>query len=194
MQGQDIWHRESVWIGKLSTRCLPAKGCLSDEYHSLLQRRRTRSPSRYLDPDWRFRFTKWHKPTEAIPAPKHEASQTNPDEDVGGTEDAGQGSKQETSTEPSKQVSLMWKTLHPFPAYLASSWSCVSSQSLRKPNSSSCSSPDLSRIQCHGQKYSAMIVNVFSKQFESVRVEQNHCQGLQVVKRSYSTRYSRVSL
>lgn len=30
-----------------------------------------------------------------------------------------------------------------------------------------------------------MIVKVVSRQFESVRVEQNHCQGLQMVRTSY---------
>lgn len=37
----------------------------------------------------------------------------------------------------------------------------------------------------HGHKLSAATVKVVSKQFESVRVEQNHCQGLQTVRASY---------
>jgi len=36
-----------------------------------------------------------------------------------------------------------------------------------------------------------MIVKVVSRQFESVRVEQNHCQGLQMVRRSYSASHSK---
>jgi len=75
----------------------------------------------------------------------------------------------------------MWTT------YLASSWfSSSPSWPLRRPYLSSCSSPDLSRTQCHGQIFNAMMVKVVSRQFESVRVEQNHCQGLQMVRRSYS--------
>jgi hypothetical protein len=37
------------------------------------------------------------------------------------------------------------------------------------------------RDQCHGQLYKAITVRVVSKQFDSVRVEQNHCQGLKTV-------------
>ena len=44
-----------------------------------------------------------------------------------------------------------------------------------------------SNAHCHGHKLSAATVKVVSKQFESVRVEQNHCQGLQTVRASYPT-------
>lgn len=37
-----------------------------------------------------------------------------------------------------------------------------------------------------GQKFIAVIVIVISRQFENVRVEQNHCQGLRTVMRSYA--------
>jgi hypothetical protein len=37
------------------------------------------------------------------------------------------------------------------------------------------------RDQCHGQLYKAITVRVVSRQFDSVRVEQNHCQGLKIV-------------
>jgi hypothetical protein len=37
------------------------------------------------------------------------------------------------------------------------------------------------RDQCHGQLYKAITVRVVSKQFDSVRVEQNHCHGLKTV-------------
>ena len=35
-----------------------------------------------------------------------------------------------------------------------------------------------------GQKFNAVIVMVVSRQFENVLVEQNHCQGLNIVIRS----------
>lgn len=37
---------------------------------------------------------------------------------------------------------------------------------------------------CHGHRLNPAIVKVVSRQFERVRVEQNHCQGLQTVKAS----------
>lgn len=50
-----------------------------------------------------------------------------------------------------------------------------------------------STAHCHGHRLSAAIVKVVSKQFESVRVEQNHCQGLQTVRASYPTQEHRSS-
>lgn len=38
---------------------------------------------------------------------------------------------------------------------------------------------------CHGHKTNATIVMVVSRQFERVRVEQNHCQGLRTVTANY---------
>ena len=38
---------------------------------------------------------------------------------------------------------------------------------------------------CHGHRFNATIVMVVSKQFERVRVEQNHCQGLRMVTINY---------
>ena len=54
----------------------------------------------------------------------------------------------------------------------------------RRPSSSTSSSSSGSMDHCHGQKLSATIVNVVSRQLESVRVEQNHCHGLQTVRAS----------
>lgn len=57
-----------------------------------------------------------------------------------------------------------------------------SSRSMPFPSPSSSSN-----AHCHGHKLSAAIVKVVSKQFDSARVEQNHCQGLQTVRASYPT-------
>lgn len=38
---------------------------------------------------------------------------------------------------------------------------------------------------CHGHQTSAAAVSVVSRQFDSVRVEQNHCQGLHAVNASW---------
>jgi hypothetical protein len=38
----------------------------------------------------------------------------------------------------------------------------------------------------HGQKLRAMIVKTISKEFDSVRVEQNHCHGLRRFNNSYT--------
>ena len=48
--------------------------------------------------------------------------------------------------------------------------------------------------QCHGQKESAVIVRVVSRQLDKVRVEQNHCHGLQMVNASYKGRGARHQL
>lgn len=44
-----------------------------------------------------------------------------------------------------------------------------------------------SSVISQGHKYSAVIVIVISKEFENVLVEQNHCQGLKIVMRSWHT-------
>lgn len=38
-----------------------------------------------------------------------------------------------------------------------------------------------------GQKFKAMMVRVISSEFEKVRAQQNHCQGLRIVTHSCST-------
>lgn len=48
--------------------------------------------------------------------------------------------------------------------------------------------PGALRNHCHGHSDNAAIVNEVSVQFDNVRVEQNHCQGLKVVKASYAGR------
>ena len=48
----------------------------------------------------------------------------------------------------------------------------------RSFSSKSASSTSPGSAQCHGQLYSATMVNVVSTEFENVRVEKNHCQGL----------------
>ena len=40
------------------------------------------------------------------------------------------------------------------------------------------------QVANHGQYRKAITVKVVSRQFDSVRVEQNHCQGLHTVKKS----------
>ena len=60
-----------------------------------------------------------------------------------------------------------------------------SSSSSSLSSSSSGSTSSLSRNHSHGQKYRATMVNVVSAEFENVRVEQNHCQGLRTVNASY---------
>lgn len=59
---------------------------------------------------------------------------------------------------------------------------------VRKPFPSTPSSSFGSIDHCQGQKLSATIVNVVSRQLERVRVEQNHCHGLQIVRPSYDVR------
>jgi hypothetical protein len=39
-------------------------------------------------------------------------------------------------------------------------------------------------VKSHGHRASAVMVNVVSRQFENVLVEQNHCHGLKIVIRS----------
>lgn len=56
-----------------------------------------------------------------------------------------------------------------------------------RPSRSIPSSVFVSSDQCHGHQYRATVVNVVSKQFDKVRVEQNHCQGLQTLSVSYSS-------
>ena len=58
----------------------------------------------------------------------------------------------------------------------------------RKPSLSISSSSSASIDHCQGQKFSATTVRVVSRQLERVRVEQNHCQGLQTVRASYRIR------
>ena len=41
-----------------------------------------------------------------------------------------------------------------------------------------------SNASSHGHKYNAIMVRVVSKQFDRVRVEQNHCHGLHTVSAS----------
>jgi hypothetical protein len=43
----------------------------------------------------------------------------------------------------------------------------------------------VSIVICHGQKYSAVMVNVVSRELENVLVEQNHSQGLNRAIRSW---------
>ena len=45
----------------------------------------------------------------------------------------------------------------------------------------------VSVVRLHGQKYSAAIVIVVSRQLENVLVEQNHCHGLNTVMTSCSS-------
>ena len=59
---------------------------------------------------------------------------------------------------------------------------------MRRPSLSISSSSSASIDHCQGQKFSATTVRVVSRQLESVRVEQNHCQGLQTVRASYRIR------
>lgn len=72
--------------------------------------------------------------------------------------------------------------LQPFPSYLDKSFRSSAvflALSLR-------SSPGTAPADhCHGQRSKATIVMVVSKQFERVRVEQNHCQGLRMVTINY---------
>ena len=63
--------------------------------------------------------------------------------------------------------------------------SLFESSLFRSPSSSTLSSSLGSRDHCQGQKLRATIVKMVSREFESVRVEQNHCHGLQTVRASY---------
>ena len=65
----------------------------------------------------------------------------------------------------------------------SSAWSSCSSS--RRPYLSVFSSPTTSIDQCHGHWWSAMMVKVVSRQFDNVRVETNHCHGLETVKNNY---------
>ena len=75
---------------------------------------------------------------------------------------------------------------------LVSSSTRSSSSLPRKLSSSISSSAFDSTDHCQGQKLSATTVKVLSRQFESVRVEQNHCHGLQTVRASYTYRHHRL--
>ena len=68
----------------------------------------------------------------------------------------------------------------------ASSSPFFCSTSVRRPSLSISSSSSASIDHCQGQNFSATTVRVVSRQLESVRVEQNHCQGLQTVRASYN--------
>ena len=83
-----------------------------------------------------------------------------------------------------------WSGLRPLqPQNLSTNFAFSStsfgSTSVRRPSLSISSSSSGSIDQCQGQKLSATTVKVVSMQLESVRVEQNHCQGLQTVRASY---------
>ena len=68
--------------------------------------------------------------------------------------------------------------------YFATSSTSLCSSFVRRPSLSISSSSSASVDQCHGQRFNATTVKVVSRQLESVRVEQNHCQGLQTVRAS----------
>ena len=72
--------------------------------------------------------------------------------------------------------------------YFAVSSTYLCSSFVRRPSLSISSSSSGSIDHCQGQKFSATTVKVVSRQLERVRVEQNHCQGLQTVRASYRIR------
>ncbi len=63
--------------------------------------------------------------------------------------------------------------------------STSSSSEDMRTSSDSASSWLGSNDHCHGHEFRAAIVKVVSKQLESVLVEQNHCQGLHIVRANY---------
>lgn len=77
---------------------------------------------------------------------------------------------------------------HKLITYIAFSSPSLCSPFVRRPSLSISPSSSASVDHCQGQKFSATTVKDVSRQLESVRVEQNHCQGLQTVRASYRIR------
>lgn len=86
------------------------------------------------------------------------------------------------SSRKSRSLRMLAIALDPIHLYLATTYSTEAPSSLTF--SASPAEPSFWRSHCHGHRSSAAIVKVVSIEFENVRGELCHCQGLHTVKTS----------